>query len=214
MRSKKHNDKTKTKQTISTQVNIANEILDVIGIVNEHPYVQTIVHNKDQVPSFICYTQDQITNLKHFLTNEKDGPLGIDKTFNLGSFYVTTIVHKNQRIVRKEKENRDRNLDKHPIFMVPVLLHKDATYKVYKTFLEHVPTEVDNGIDDIEVRISEQMEFGSDDEKALTKAIEHVFPNSERYLCTKHHKDNIKHYCQNNVGMPKTDRKKCNGQTV
>ena len=90
--------------------------------------------------------------------------------------------------------------------MGPVLLHKEATYKVYKTFLEHVSTEVDNDIDEIEVRISEQMEFGSDDEKALTKAIEHVFPLSERYFCTKHLKDNIKHYCQNKVGMPKTDR--------
>lgn len=28
------------------------------------------------------------------------------------------------------------------------------------------------------------MEFGSDDEKALTKAIEHVFPKLNRYLCT------------------------------
>ena len=119
---------------------------------------------------------------------------------------MTTIVYKNQRVVRKEKENRDKNLDNHPIFMGPVLLHKEATYKVYKTFLEHVATEVDNDIDEIEVRISEQMEFGSDDEKALTKAIEHVFPLSERYLCTKHLKDNIKHYCQNKVGMPKTDR--------
>ena len=77
---------------------------------------------------------------------------------------------------------------------------------MYKTFLEHVATELDSEIGDVELRISDKMEFGSDDEKALTKAIEHVFPNSTRYLCTKHLKDNIKHYCQNKVGMTKTDR--------
>ena len=77
-------------------------------------------------------------------------------------------MYKNQRVVRKEKENRDKNLDNHPIFMGPVLLYKEATYNVYKTFLEHVATEVDNDIDEIEVGISEQMEFGSDDEKSLT----------------------------------------------
>ena len=72
--------------------------------------------------------------------------------------------------------------------------------------MEHVATELDSEIGDVELRISDKMEFGSDDEKALTKAIEHVFPNSTRYHCTKHLKDNIKHYCQNKVGMTKTDR--------
>ena len=85
--------------------------------------------------------------------------------------------------------------------MGPVLLHKEATYKVYKTFLEHVATEVDNTIDSVGLRVLEKMEFGSDNEKALTKAIEHVFPGSERLLCTKHLKDNINYYCQNKVGM-------------
>ena len=50
------------------------------------------------------------------------------------------------------------------------------------------------------------MELGSDDEKALTKAIEHVFPSARRYLCTKHLKDNIKFYLQNKVGIDKVER--------
>ena len=200
IRSKKHNDKKKENRTVTSKTNIADEILQVIGMINSHPYVQTIVHNKDMVPAIICYTKEQMTDLKNFLTNKKEDPLGIDRTFNLGSFYVTTIVYKNQRIVRKETR------DEHPIFLGPVLLHKEATYKVCKTFLEHVSTELDNGIDSVELRISDHMEFGSDDEKALTKAIDHVFPQAKRYLCTKHLKDNLKNYCQNKVGMPKKDR--------
>ena len=38
------------------------------------------------------------------------------------------------------------------------------------------------------------MKYGSDDEKALTKAIDHSFPGSSRVLCTKHLKDNLQHY--------------------
>ena len=80
--------------------------------------------------------------------------------------------------------------------------------------MEHISTELDSGIDNQRLRICEQIKFGSDDGKAaLSKATEHVFPKSNKYLCTKHLKDNINHYCQNKVGMPKTDRdrimKKC-----
>ena len=89
---------------------------------------------------------------------------------------------KNQGVVRKEAEQKTNN-DVHPIFMGPVLLHKEANYKLYKTFLEHVTTEVDNEIESVELRVSDKMEFGSDDEKALTNAIEHVFPLTERLLC-------------------------------
>ena len=76
------------------------------------------------VPAIICYTKEQMVDLKHFLTHEKEDPLGIDRMFNLGSFYVTTMVYKNQRIIRRE------TCDEHPIFLIPVLIHKEATDKV------------------------------------------------------------------------------------
>ena len=199
VRNQKQNEKKKIKNNRTNRDNIADEILDVISMVNVHPYVQTVIHNKDQVPSVICYTDDQVKDLKHFLKNTTAQPIGIDRTFNLGNFYVTILVYKNQRILRKSSSE-------HPIFLGPVLLHKDATYKTYKTFLEHIATELDSDIDSLELRVSEQMEFGTDDERALTKAIEHVFPSATRYLCTKHLKDNVKHYLMNKVGIEKRDR--------
>ena len=36
--------------------------------------------------------------------------------------------------------------------------------------------------------------------------IENSFPNAKRRLCTKHLKDNIKHYLQNHVGVNTTER--------
>jgi len=43
-------------------------------------------------------------------------------------------------------------------------------------------------------------------EKAMTKAITDVFPNTTRRLCTKHLKDNVKHYLHNRVGVDSKER--------
>jgi hypothetical protein len=51
------------------------------------------------------------------------------------------------------------------------------------------------------------VDIGSDDEKALTKAIEIVFPSSKRSLCTKHLKENVSDYIKNKVGTKSKDRK-------
>ena len=76
-----------------------------------------------------------------------------------------------------------------------MLLHKDASYQTYSAFFSHLCAELEHSIDNIELRLHESIEFGSDDE--ITKAIENSFPNTKRRLCTKHLKDNvIKHYLQ------------------
>ena len=96
-------DDTKNRETLTVmwRLNVADEILDVLGMVNDHPFVQTIIHNKDQVPNIILYTNEQILDLKHFVKYAKNQQIGIDRTFNLGTYYVTTLVYKNQRIIRK-----------------------------------------------------------------------------------------------------------------
>jgi len=71
---------------------VADEILEVLSMLNDHPFVQTIIHNKGQVPNIICYKDQQILDLKHFVENNKNQPKGIDRTFNLGTFYVTLMV--------------------------------------------------------------------------------------------------------------------------
>ena len=68
------------------RLNIADEILEVLvlGMVNEHPFVQTVIHNMDQVPNVICYKTEQKLDLKHFVRNANNQAIGIDRTFNLG----------------------------------------------------------------------------------------------------------------------------------
>ena len=127
----KYEEKKKERVARANRLNVADEILDVLGMVNDHPFVQTIIHYKDQVPGIILYTNEQILDLKHFVKYAKNQQIGIDRTFNLGTYYVTTLVYKNQRIIRKPSKN---NIEEHPIFMGPVMLHKDATFKTYKSF--------------------------------------------------------------------------------
>ena len=63
----KYEEKKKERVARANRLNVADEILDVLGMVNDHPFVQTIIHNKDQVPNIILYTNEQILDLKHFV---------------------------------------------------------------------------------------------------------------------------------------------------
>ena len=86
-----------------------------------------------------------------------------------------------------------------------MLLHKDATYPTYLSLFSHLSALIN--IDNLELRIPEDIEFGYDDEKAMTNAISNAFPQERRRLCTKHLKDNVKHYLQNRVGVDSKERK-------
>ena len=59
---------------------------------------------------------------KYFMRNSKHQAIGIDRTFNLGNYYVTTLVYINQRVVGKEStKNKHDNQDTScpTIFLVP-----------------------------------------------------------------------------------------------
>lgn len=100
----------------------------------------------------MLHKKKQISDLKHFLAQKSEHPLGVDRTFNLGSFYVTSIVYKN----RKETED-------HPIFTVPMLLHKDASNTTYRAFFSHISATLELAMNDVEFYLHENIEFGSDD---------------------------------------------------
>jgi hypothetical protein len=165
-------------------------------MMNDHPFVQQITHKKDQVPSIICYTEEQMVDFKHFLS-KTGGPVGIDRTFNLGSFFVTGLVYKSVRVLKKDTKEP-------PIFIGPLLLHKDASFPTYYNFFSFLAGKFK--LDSLELRIDENLTFGSDDEKAITKAIESAFPNATRRLCSKHLKDNLKHYMQDKIGIDNKER--------
>ena len=110
--------------------------------------------------------------------------IGIDRTFNVGSLYLTSMVFKCKRInSRATKES--------PLMLGPAFLHRESKLKDYSLFLGQVKTALMEKIpvDDLKT-FEERIIFGSDDEKALVKAFKIVFPNSKRRLRSLYLKKN------------------------
>jgi hypothetical protein len=69
----------------------------------------------------------------------------------------------------------------------------DHFYRTIR-FFSHVKARIQETVKNIDLRI------GSDDESGLTKALDNVFPEATRLLCTKHMKDNVSEYLKNSLG--------------
>ena len=153
------------------------------------------------MPNFICYTEDQRNDLLFFLSQKSEYPIGVDRTFNLGRSFVTSLVYKNLRIVRAD------NAKEHPQFIGPVFIHRDPTFE-YNYFFALVKASLCSKklIRSFDLRLGKDMYIGSDEEQALVNAIASHFPASNQFLCTKHLKDGTLNYMQTKVGVPQKDR--------
>ena len=183
--------KERSTQALDQQVfeKIPEEFLNLQSMVNdmEDDFTQEYRHKKGCCPSLILYKQEQIEDLKYNCLYENDLIVGIDRTFNLGSLYVTAISYKNRRMVSEKQKT-------HPIKLGPIFLHKEATEEQYTYFLSSIKQIIAANQVETEVMFDEQVCFGSDQELALTNSIEKVFPNGKRKLCYLHLKENIIHY--------------------
>ena len=121
------------------------------------------------------------------MKSDNDRILGIDRPFNLGAVYVTNLVYKNSKVFSKETGDPS-------IFLGPMFLHWEGSFLPYHTFLSHLKARIHETVNCIDLR------FGSDDKSGLTKAIDSVFPNSSRLLCTKHIKYNVSDHLKNKIG--------------
>ena len=98
--------------------NIADHILLTASMIQDNEFVQAMIHMKDKPPSVILYTTQQ---LDHFLACAgREAVVGIDRTFNLGDFFVTTTVYRCHSVVRREGGNTQ-------IFLGPMYLHWDGS---------------------------------------------------------------------------------------
>jgi hypothetical protein len=101
--------------------NIADEIDNLDHMLETHEFVQKIQKSKgptgtDPINYSVLYSENQMKDFEMFVKNTNNPRVGIDRTFNLGCFFVTSIVYKNTRVVRRETND-------HPIFLEPILLH-------------------------------------------------------------------------------------------
>lgn len=164
--------------------NVADHVLRVLAMANDHPLVQRVLFQKGVPPAVILYTDDNISDMKSTLTNEPMTVFGVDRTFNLGTVFVTTIVFKHPALLRTETRE-------HPIFVGPMFIHGRSTVEDYVSFFSHIAVKV--GAD-------RPIIFGTDSEKALTSALHQCFPKSTHLLCTLHLKSNLEDHMKDKTG--------------
>jgi len=85
----------------------------------------------------------------------------------------------------------------------PVFLHWDGLYESYHAFFSHLQCQLDGtSLSDIECGIQDVV-VGSDEEKAILKALKQCFPNSTQLLCSRHLMENARRRLQDKVGTKK-----------
>ena len=164
--------------------NIADDVQALITQMGESPYIQEVLQIKGRPPCFILYLEDQINEMKRLSSSSNSFVIGVDRTFNLGPCYVTTLVYKNDTVVRK-------GTDTSPLFLGPVFLHRDADFQRYCKFFTHLKCKLK-----IDCNTETRVVFGSDEEKALTKALRECFPHAMHTLCTRHILENVGRYME------------------
>ena len=170
----------------SAKQNLADEVLSVFNMCYDQTFIKEVIFsNPSKPPSVICYSDEQMLSLKSSLSN--GGILGIDRTFNLGACYVTTLTFKNKNIIRTTSGEP-------PIMLGPVYLHWEGSFQSYHRFLSHIQSR----FSDID---TSKIVFGSDGEKAVINAISDCFPNSTHTLCTRHLKENLAHQLRKEMTM-------------
>ena len=110
--------------------------------------------------------------------------MGIDKTYNLGQLLATPTVFKHLGLVRNDT-------DSHPVFFGPILLHGNSDWKTYGTFLNTIAMLLHD--------VLSPLVIGSDQEKAIRKAVKFVF-DSEMLTCIRHLKENMTRVLRDKVG--------------
>ena len=120
--------------------------------------------------------------------------LFIDNTFDRSEYFITTISYKNTKIFRKSNK-------KIPIFHGLFLLHTSSKTEVFQQFFQHLKNLLSSVADvkgDSDAWKS-NLFFVTDQEKAITSAIDKVFSNSQRILCSRHINENIKFKLESKV---------------
>ena len=175
--------------------NTADGLQTVFNMINDHPFVQEVLGNKGKPPMVILYTEDQLNDVKNFCTSSSGtdkSVLGIDRTFNVGPCYLTLTVFKQTNLLRSSTQSP-------PIMLGPTFLHWDGSCETYQRFFSHLRTKLDTDLD-TEIGFSELV-VGTDEEKALMKAIRQSFPEATQLLCYRHLEENVRRYLQHKVGV-------------
>ena len=150
--------------------NMADELHFILNNLKSNSFVRSVVANSNgKPPGIICFIDKQICLVKSAVCS--GNMIGIDRTFNLGTCFVTTMVFQNNTVVRKGTNTS-------PIMLGPTYLHWDGSYATYCDFLSKIRSVLGYYF------LSKKIVFGTDEEIAMVNAIKTSFPQSKHILCT------------------------------
>ena len=93
-----------------------------------------------------------------------------------------------------------RDTNDHPLFIGPIFVHGNSDSATFHTYFTRLAAEL--------CGCPSSRILGLDEEKALRKAMEMAFPDSEQIVCTWHLKNNSSDHLRDKVGIPSKQRKK------
>ena len=192
----------KSKNMIVNNVsyNAVDQICNLCNLVGKSNFIRfnffnsgVLTEDKHDLQSLVLYFNDTILDIYSLAVNSSC-TLFIDKTFDRSEYFITTISYKNTKIFRKSNK-------KIPIFHGLFLLHTSSKTEVFQQFFQHLKNLLSSVADvkgDSDAWKS-NLFFVTDQEKAITSAIDKVFSNSQRILCSRHINENIKFKLESKV---------------
>ena len=157
------------------RLNVADDVLSVLNMFQNSPFIREVITTcSSKPPSIILYTDLQMAMLKSAIASGT--VIGIDRTFNLSSCFLTPLCFPNVNLESKQTSMP-------PVMLGPMMLHWDGNMDSYHKFTSHLQAK----LADID---QTNLIFGSDEEFAAVKAVHLSFPNATRVFCAKHLKDN------------------------
>ena len=123
-----------------------------------------------------------LNDLVRFCTNKESfSTLGVDPTFNLGSFHITVTTYEHKML---HKIRTSLSVMSHPTMMGPLLIHQRKTFSTYHFFISRLVG--------LRPELRGVQAFGTDGEEALSNALGLEFPSAVHLRCFLHFKDNVK----------------------
>ena len=183
VRNKKYNDSKNARNATGKayRANFADEIQTLCSMVTNDDLVKSVTVNSGRVPHVVLCSERQLSEIKAFCFDKQCGSvLSFDKTYNLGSLYVTVGVYRNLALQRIGSGDI-------PIFIGPIFIHGNSDFETYAHFFSY-----------LSIRLAScdcrQLRLGSDEEASVRKAMRHTFSLASLVCCTRHLKENLRRH--------------------
>ena len=128
-------------------------------------------------PMAVLATDRQLDDMVRFLTDPVEfAIMGVDPTFNFGTFNVTPTVYRNLLLEHRTKGHS-------PVMLGPMLVHHQKKFSSYNFFASTLIS--------LRPALRNIIAFGTDGENDLYKAFSVNFPYAIHLRCFRHYRSNL-----------------------